>query len=104
MVNNNRAYRSARCNVTPMSAGNGSALLKKLQAIDMALVETALYLDAYPENKAALAYYNKLTEEHDRLSSELSRDGRPMTQRAAGKGNSWSWVKSPWPWEIEANL
>ena len=102
VVNNNRSYRSTRCNSAPQKPGNST--LKKLQAIDMALVETALYLDSYPENKAALAYYSKLVDEHDRLSALMTREGRPMTQHASGKGESWNWVSSPWPWEIEANL
>ena len=81
-----------------------NATLKRLQAIEMAMVETALYLDAYPENRAALAYYNKLLDEREKLSSSLTRDGRPMTHLDAGKSESWNWISSPWPWEIEANL
>ena len=72
-------------------------------AIDLALVETALYLDSYPENKAALNYYKKLLEEREKLVAELSRSGRPITALEAGMGDSWSWVNSPWPWEPEAN-
>ena len=82
----------------------GGSTLKKLQAIDLALIETALYLDAYPDNRAALAYYNKLLEEHERLSASLAKDGKPMTHRTASKGDSWSWISSPWPWELEANM
>ena len=70
----------------------------------MAIVETVLYLDSYPENRAALTYYNKLLEEREKLSEQLSREGRPMTHLDAGKGESWNWISSPWPWDIEANL
>ena len=70
----------------------------------MAIVETALYLDSYPENKAAINYYKKLLEEREKLSGELARIGRPMTYLDAAKDDSWNWVNSPWPWETEANL
>ena len=104
MVNNNRSYRTSRCNCAPSCSQGNNATLRQLQAIDLAMVETALYLDSYPENRAALAYYNKLLEEHEHLSASLSRDGRPMTHQHSGKGEGWMWINSPWPWDIEANL
>ena len=47
--------------------GNRScyAALKKLRAIDFALQETVLYLDAYPQNKQALRYYHRLIKERE---------------------------------------
>ena len=102
MVGNNRNSRCARCNSTPSQNAN-APLLRKLQQVGLALVETALYLDAYPENRAALAYYNKLLEERKRLSDALGENDRPMTALDAGKNDTWNWINSPWPWDIEAN-
>ena len=70
----------------------------------MALVETVLYLDSYPENKAALSYYTKLIEEREKLMASLAEEGRPITYHDCGKHGNWNWVSSPWPWEIEANI
>jgi spore coat protein JB len=101
---NDECYAS--CN----SSGNGGnsltrlQLLGKIQELDFAKVETGLYLDAYPDNRAALAYYNKLLEERRKLSEALTKDGKPLTHHTAGNGDTWSWVSSPWTWELEANL
>ena len=81
----------------------GGNTLKKLQAIDLALIEVGLYLDSYPDNREALAYYSKLAEEHERLSTVLAKEGKPTTQIAAGRPDTWDWISSPWPWDIEAN-
>ena len=103
MVNNGRKYRVARCN-SAVDNSSQSKKLNKLMAVELAMIETALYLDSYPENKSALNYYKKLIEEREKLSTELARAGRPMTHTDAGKGDNWNWVDSPWPWEAEANM
>ena len=103
MVNNGRNYRGARCN-SAVDNSSQNKKLNKLMALELAMIETALYLDSYPENKSALNYYKKLIEEREKLAAELARAGRPMTHIDAGKGDSWSWVDSPWPWEAEANM
>ncbi len=103
MVNNNRSYRSARCAASPARPSGGNTL-KKLQAIDLALIETALYLDAYPDNKAAFAYHGKLLEEREKLAAALAKDGKPLTHHTKLSQDTWQWVKAPWPWEFEANM
>ena len=78
-------------------------LIKKLRKIDFAIVDTVLYLDAYPHCKAALEYYKKLVAEREELSKKLSELGNPMSCMA-NLGDGWDWIKSPWPWEYEANV
>ena len=106
MVNNNRQNRAMRCASVPTQNKKPSAngTLRRLQAIDMALTETVLYLDSYPENKAALSYYEKLVEERERLAKALSHDGRPITHHDSAHHGNWDWISSPWPWDIEANI
>ena len=107
VVSNARSYRNSRgCSAPCASTGanTNNSSLKKLQQIEFAIVETALYLDAYPENKTALAYYNKLLEEREKLTASLSQGGRPMTALDAGRNDRWDWIDSPWPWALEANL
>ena len=74
-----------------------------LRAIDFALVETALYLDAYPDSCEALAYYHKLLAERKSLMADYTQHYGPLTQRDNTSQTSWQWVKTPWPWEHEAN-
>lgn len=78
-------------------------LQNKLRAIDFALVEVALYLDAYPDNCEALAYYHKLMKEREALAEEMSKTYGPLNHRDNRSQSSWQWVQTPWPWEHEAN-
>ncbi|MBQ7173053.1 MAG: spore coat protein CotJB [Clostridia bacterium] len=75
--------------------------LQNLQAIDFALQDTVLYLDAYPEEKEALDYYHALLERRAELLEQLSPD-HPLTVYD-NIGDTWNWGKNPWPWEVESN-
>ena len=77
--------------------------LKKLRAIDFAIQETVLYLDAYPENRQALEYYHKLIEMRGRLLSSYEKTCGPLTMYGNVNRNTWEWVEGPWPWENDAN-
>ncbi len=75
---------------------------ERLKAADFALWETVLYLDAYPEDKTALANFYKLREEAERLTLEYESKYGALTA-FGNEGDSWQWTKGPWPWESEAN-
>ncbi len=87
--------------------GQGSAncaqLKNRLQAVDFALVETVLYLDAYPTSEKALAYYHKLMAEREMLAEAIHKNCGPTTARDNKSTTEWDWIKSPWPWQPEAN-
>ena len=77
MVNNRQTRREgiASCN-SNNNAGmstntNCKQKLKKLQMIDFSMIETILYLDAYPNNSEALKYYKALKSEREALLSYL---------------------------------
>lgn len=78
-------------------------LMAKLQAVDFSLIDTVLYLDAYPHCKKAMEYYHKLLKEKDMLSAELMEAGIPLTNMS-NTGEHWKWTDGPWPWEYEANI
>ena len=63
-------------------------------------VDSAVVLD-YP--KAALEYYKKLVTERHELAKKLAEYGSPMNVMS-NLGDEWDWIKSPWPWEYEANV
>ena len=77
--------------------------LKKLQAVDFAIIETALYLDTHPTDKAALAYYKKLIDERRDIREEFTKMHGPLTCFENTDSTDWAWMKGPWPWETEAN-
>ena len=88
---------------TPNVSNDCKALMKKLQSIDFSIIDTVLYLDAYPERKKAMAYYNKLLLERAALRKTLAEKcRRPMSSFENGSDN-WDWISSPWPWDVSAN-
>lgn len=83
--------------------GTQSQLMNRLRKVDFALSDTILYLDAYPQCKAAMEYYKKLLGERTVLLEKLSQNGIPLTA-VSNYSDSWNWTNSPWPWEYEANV
>ncbi len=92
------------CKNQQMSAGaNCRSLKKRMQAVDFAIVETVLYLDAYPESREAMAYYQKLIAEREMLADSIHTQCGPTTARDNKDPGEWDWIKGPWPWQAEAN-
>jgi spore coat protein JB len=82
---------------------NCKSLTDKLRKVDFSIIDTALYLDSYPDCQKALAYYNKLMCERDTIRRALAEKcRRPMTS-FENVGDSWDWIASPWPWDPSAN-
>ncbi len=80
------------------------ALNRRLQALDFCIVDTVLYLDAYPHSEEALAYYHKLLAERAELTRRLAEDcRRPMNHMENRSKDTWHWVDGPWPWDPRAN-
>ena len=77
-----------------------NCLLLKLQEIDLALVDSGLYLDAYRDAEA-WAYFNKLCKERAELAEAYQKNAVPLTK--CGQRHENAWTNTPWPWEWEAN-
>jgi spore coat protein JB len=116
MINSNRAARRDLNNMRRgcgcgCGCGGGNAsgadvkkLMRELQLIDFSMIETILYLDAYPCCAEALDYYHKLLAEKGKIEALLSENGYPMVAQNNTSTKEWTWVKGPWPWELDANL
>ena len=100
---NQRGRASVRCNETPSPTSNCKGLTKKLRAIDFAIVETVLYLDAYPDCAQALNYYHKLIAQRESLASMINETCAPINSMSNKSRSRWQWVDGPWPWESDAN-
>ena len=85
----------------PSFTGTETSLSRRLQAIDFALQDTILYLDAYPDNAEALEYYHSLLGARAGILAARPKN-LPLTAYD-NTGATWDWVKSPWPWEVDAN-
>ena len=77
------------------------ALLSEIRALSFALVETNLYLDSYPENAEALAYFRRVRDELAEKTAAYERAFGPLTPMGATAEGSWDWISTPWPWESE---
>ena len=75
------------------------SLLKKIQALSFAKVETELYLDTHPDCKAALEYYRGIIEELDEAMTKYNNEMGPIFAEAA-VGDRWKWVDGKWPWQF----
>ena len=99
----NRSNRNAVC----VNAGNNGACkqsMQALQAIDFSMVDTILYLDAYPDSQEALSHYHKLHAEREKLLADMAAAGcPPVSAMDSHSRTAWNWVDGPWPWEPDAN-
>ena len=73
-------------------------LLKKIQQLSFAKVETELYLDTHPDSQQALNYYKKILEELDMAMTEYQNKYGPLFADMT-IGDKWSWIDGPWPWQ-----
>ncbi len=110
MTNMNRNNNSCSINARRESCGCNNdnsdcrKLLKKLQVIDFSIIDTVLYLDAYPNCTDALNYYHKLIKERKMIADALAQKcNMPVTSFENASTENWNWTDSPWPWEFSAN-
>lgn len=76
-------------------------LLEKIDALSFVKVELELYLDAYPDCRAALTDYRETLKRLDEAVMQYEKKYGPLTARAGAMGDRWSWVTGPWPWHYE---
>lgn len=75
-------------------------LLRKIQALSFAKVETELYLDTHPEVRQALEYYRNILSELDEAMTEYQNKYGPLFAEGT-VGDRWTWVEGKWPWQLE---
>ena len=94
----------SRCNSCADGNSECKKLLKQLQMLDFAMIETVLYLDAYPHCKEALSHYHMLKQERNAVAEALSKGcNMPVTSFENASTTEWNWTDAPWPWEHDAN-
>ena len=93
------------CNAQTCAVKNDCKKLKEqLQIIDFSIIDTVLYLNAYPDCKEAIKYYHKLKGERKMITDTLAEScNTPVTNFDNYSEDRWMWIDSPWPWEIAAN-
>lgn len=101
---NGRSARERSCGCGREQEGcNGESLLDTIQALDFALFEVTLYLDAYCDDCQALELYHRLLEQRRVAAEKYEAEIGPLTFRGNRSCTQWDWVNEPYPWDIRAN-
>lgn len=103
MTNCRQIYNNGANARTTKNCASCRALNLKLQQIDFAIVDTVLYLDAYPECSKALSHYHKLLQQKEEIKRAISEKCGPITIYGNSSTEAWEWVEGPWPWHADAN-
>ena len=75
-------------------------LFRMIQNYSFVIQETALYLDTHPNCRQALRYMEKYRRLLDEATCMYEENYGQLTHMSSYCGDSWRWVKEPWPWEI----
>lgn len=76
-------------------------LLKKIGTLKFAVTDIDLFLDTHPGDKATMKKREEYLDQLKPLVREYEEKYGPLTKRN-DDGNTWRWVKDPWPWDTEA--
>lgn len=78
---------------------NKCELMRRIQELNFAMNEAELFLDTHPENRQALDYQRMVMEKLDLAMEEYQNRFGPIVKEAV-KGDRWTWVDGPWPWQL----
>lgn len=74
-------------------------LLEYINALSLAAVDTKEFLDTHPEDKEALAYFEKANLLLGQAKKEYARRFGPLYCEDVNVKEGWTWVTQPMPWE-----
>ena len=73
-------------------------LIRRIAAIDFALVELHLFLDSHPNNTEVANKLDEYQMKSDELRSQYEEKFGPLSPMGKN-GNRWAWISNPWPWD-----
>lgn len=76
-------------------------MLMKIGTLKFALTDLDLFLNTHPGDTAILKKRSEYERELMPLVESFESKFGPLT-KAENNTNTWSWVKNPWPWDMEA--
>ena len=83
-------------------ASEQEEMLLNIQAICFASHELNLYLDMHPEDQSMLMLFNDYRRKKEDLIREYEKKYGPITLESNDmEKGKFSWVNSPWPWEVK---
>ena len=75
-------------------------LLKKISTYQFAVLDLQIYLDTHKGDAETLEKVEKYQSLLKPLMEQYEEMYGPLT-KSANDGNTWAWIKGPWPWESE---
>lgn len=77
-------------------------MLKKVQQLYFVMIDAGLYLNNAPDTSAALALFHKYQALYKEAKQEYEDRFGPLCYEGINiERDGWSWIQSPWPWEVE---
>lgn len=77
-------------------------LMNAVYQAGFALDDATLYLDTHPCDECAIEYYNAMKKAYKKAYNDYTAGYGPLNIRDVDVSNeTWNWVKTPWPWELE---
>ena len=75
-------------------------LLKKIATYKFAIIDIQLFLDTHPNDMSMINKQNEYKKTLAPLVNEFEKEYGPL-KKSDENANTWSWVKNPWPWDIQ---
>ena len=77
--------------------------LAELQAIEFVMLELGLYLDTHEDDMEAMEMFKQFAAMEREAKVNYEKQFGPLTQASAVVGDSYCWLKEPWPWNYQRN-
>ena len=77
--------------------------LAELQALEFVVLELGTYLDTHPNDAEAFAMFQQYVALERSAKQAYEEKYGPLTRSAAASGESYQWLKDPWPWNFAQN-
>ena len=74
-------------------------MMRKIQQLDFAMVDSAMYLDSHTKDQAALNYFKQQQKEYQQAVQEYTTKYGPLSFKTGVYNDRWTWMDGPWPWE-----
>ena len=79
---------------------NKNSLFEEIRALAFVKNELELYLDTHPTCRAALDYYEDTVSALKAKTEQYESMFSPITAAGAQGTENWTWVDTPWPWQM----
>lgn len=76
-------------------------LFRDIQIVSFAIDDIKLFLDTHPQNEEAMNYFRHYRDIMETMVAKYTEQYGPLTVNDSKAEESWEWVYTPWPWELE---